>query len=190
MNVVRTAGRACFAAFFVVDGLRMADRSEQDLAGVQAVMDRVLPTVRRLAPTWVSDRLPDDAVTWSKAIGSAQAAAGACYGANVLARPAAAVLALASVPQVLAGLTCKDPHQRRDIMLHGLALLGAALVATQEPSRRRSLMGAAFRGIAAVDVLEARAVRRVGSAAASGIRSARARRGQADPADLCAIAES
>ena len=176
MNVVRTAGRACFAAFFVMDGLQMAQRTPDAAAGAQAVLDKVMPVVRRIAPSWVVERLPADAVAWSKAVGMAELTAGLCYGMNAFSRPAAAALALASVPQVLSGLASDSSEERRDHMLRGLALLGAALVATQEKPRRRGLVHRALRGFVAVDALEARAVRRVGSAAASGARAIRARK--------------
>jgi uncharacterized membrane protein YphA (DoxX/SURF4 family) len=166
MNVVRMMGRACFAAFFVVDGLKVAQRPHAELAGVHPVMDTLVPLARRLAPEWVAQRLPDDAAVWARWIGTAEIAAGVCYGSGVLARPAAAVLCAASVPHVLAGLSGEDPQVRQQRLLHGLALLGGALVATQDKPHRRGIVSRGVHGAARLGKAELRLARQLACAAA------------------------
>jgi uncharacterized membrane protein YphA (DoxX/SURF4 family) len=175
MNVVRMVGRACFAAFFIADGMKVAGRPAAELTGVQRTMDKMLPVVRRLAPDYVAKRLPDDATVWARWIGTAEIAAGVCYGSGFLARPAAAALCAASVPQVLAAAVEKDPEARQQTLIRGVALLGAAMVGTQDMGGRTSLLRRAVRGATAMGRAEMRVARSVVTASAKALRSTDAR---------------
>ncbi|MCL2315976.1 MAG: hypothetical protein FWC46_02670 [Actinomycetia bacterium] len=135
MNLILLAGRALFAAYFVVDGADRAGRTPEQLSSAQDTLDAWLPRLRRVVPPRLADRVPADAATWMKALGGLEIAAGVCYGLNVLPRPAAAVLAAASLPAAATGLLTSDPARGREAATHGLALLGAAIVATQEVPR-------------------------------------------------------
>jgi len=136
MNLPQVAGRACFAAFFVVHGMDVRTPTPEAIGRTQVRIDRVAGLARRVVPAAWLDQVPTDAATWLRWLGTAEIAAGACYGLNVARRPAAAVLALASVPHVAEGALADDSTARRDGLLRGLALLGGSLAAAQAAAPR------------------------------------------------------
>jgi len=137
MNLIQVAGRACFAAFFVVHGAGVRTPTPEATVRVQARIDRALGLARRVVPAAWLEQLPTDAATWLRWLGTAEMGAGVCYGLNIARRPAAGVLALASLPHVAEGALADDPTARRDGLLRGLALLGGSLAAAQAASPRR-----------------------------------------------------
>lgn len=166
MNVIRLAGRACFAAVFVAHGWSVASRPPEQLAATQATLDRLAPLLRRVLPRAWADKVPTEAANLSRTLGAIEAAAGVCYGLSILPRTTAGVLAAAVVPQVVTAARTPDAAERRRGLTQSLALLGGAVVATQEGRTRVSAARRAVRGAKALGRGYGRYLRGVGTVTA------------------------
>jgi len=145
MTLVRFAGRALYSAFFIADGYKSFTQPDTYVAEVKRTIDAVMPAARKVLPDEVNDRLPEDTRSWVRILAGVQVAAGAAYTLNILRRPAAVALGLTMVPHVVASLPSRSlpAAQRtrsRGNLLRNLALLGGAVIASQDTQGQPSLV--------------------------------------------------
>lgn len=135
MSLLRFAGRALFSTYFVADGFKLLTKPDESVDEVAPAVDRFLPAIQAFLPPDVADRVPEDARTWTRLLGLAQIVSGVAYATGLARRPAAMVLAKASLIRAVGDASSKD----RGHLLTHLALFGAAVVATQDTAGRPSL---------------------------------------------------
>lgn len=159
MSLPRFVARSMLASLFVGKGAK-ALRSPGELVPVaQPVTDRLVPLVKKYAPTQVSAYVPTDTTTLVRLGGLGQILGGLALAKGALRRPAALLLSLSMLPQLLATLpfgrnraTDDDGAQRREFA-NNIALLGGVLLAAQDTEGKPSL---AWRASAGSDRVAAR----------------------------------
>lgn len=129
MSVIRFAGRALFAAPYVVDGYHLITRPERDEEQIASTMDRVIPLATTVLPEPAASRLPVEPRTWTRIIGGVQLAGAVAYATGIGRRGGAWALTLTSLPWL--------GSQRG--MINDLGMLGAAVVATQDTAGKPSM---------------------------------------------------
>lgn len=145
MTLLRFAGRALFSAYFISEGYKSLTKPAAHIAEVQRSVDAVLPLAKNFLPEEVAAKIPSDPRTWTRLLGGVQLAAGVGYTLNVLRRPAAVALTLTTLPKVIGstpsrGATADERSHERTEFLRNLALLGAAVIASQDTQGRPSLV--------------------------------------------------
>lgn len=169
MSLLRFAGRVLFSAYFIADGFQLLTKPDQNTDEVAPTVDRVVPAVQSLLPPDVADRVPEDARTWTRLLGLAQIAGGVAYATGIARRPAALVLAKASLIRVIGAGASDD----RSGLLNHLALFGAAVVATQDTAGRPSLAWRAEQSRKALEQRAEAASKAAGKAAGQGVKRTR-----------------
>lgn len=152
MSVVRMLARPMLAAIFVIQGAQ-ALKNPDGLAPVaKPVTDRVLPTLRKVAPAAVADRIPDDPRTLVRVNAVAQVAGGLVLASGRFPRGGALLLAASLVPTTWAGHAFwqeTDPEQRAAQRVHFLknaGLAGGLLLATVDTEGKPGLWWRARHG--------------------------------------------
>lgn len=136
MSLLRFAGRLLYSAYFVQDGYNLLTKPDQNVAQVEATIDRVVPAVQSFLPPDAADRVPEDARTWTRLLGGAQILGGLAYATGIARRPGAILLAAATLPRLVGAAT--DSSDRSGLLTQ-LALFGGAVVATQDTAGRPGL---------------------------------------------------
>jgi uncharacterized membrane protein YphA (DoxX/SURF4 family) len=152
MNLVRFAGRIAFSAFFVAEGYQAFTKPQEHLGNGSQTLDELLPKATQILPESVSAKIPTDQQTLTRVIGGTEMFAGIAYGIGFARRPAALALAGATLPSALASLgevKLRDVLHGKNIMpaLQRVALVGAAVVATQDTNGRPSITWQASRAL-------------------------------------------
>ncbi len=144
MNLVRTAGRTLLAGFFVVNGYK-AVRDPAAFATSAAPLARsFVPLAQRHLPPSVSAWIPEDTTSLVRLNGALSAAGGLGLATGIGRRVAAALAAVTMVPHVLASNPASaapaEKAAARSLLVRNLALLGAALMASQDTQGSPSLL--------------------------------------------------
>lgn len=150
MSLLRFVGRALFSAYFVADGFQLLTKPDQNVDQIAPTVDRIVPAVQSILPPDTADRLPEDARTWTRLFGIAQIVGGLAYATGIARRPGACLLGLATLPRLIGEIGQDD----RSGVLSKVALLGAAVVASQDTAGRPGL---AWRAEQSRKAVEARA---------------------------------
>lgn len=144
MNIVRFLGRSALAGFFVVNGLKAVRKPDAFAADAQPVADAFVPFARRTLPPTVSAYLPDDTAGLVRLNGAASLAGGLSMFTGIGRRTGAAMAAASMLPHVAASNPLKASPANRDaarsLFVRNLALLGAALIVTQDTQGNPSLL--------------------------------------------------
>lgn len=135
MSLIRFAGRLLYSGYFVANGVALLTKPDEYADDIAQTTDKVVPTVQSFLPDDAADALPEDAHSWARILGLAQIVGGACYALGFARRPAALLLGLTTVPQIVTAATSETKSKA----LAPLALAGAALVATQDTAGKPSL---------------------------------------------------
>ncbi|MGO4955801.1 DoxX family protein [Luteococcus sp. Sow4_B9] len=144
MNLTRAAGRTMLASFFVVNGAKAAAKPESMVADAEPIARKVVPLVQQVAPPSVATYVPEETKTLVRATGIAQVLGGLGLATGLGRRLSAGVLGASMVPHVLAsrpakGASAEEKTAARSLMLRNVALLGAALIASQDTQGKPSL---------------------------------------------------
>lgn len=139
--MIRKLARPMLASVFVwegVDNLRNASEHVKETEGF-------LKTVRKAVPSEYQGYIPNDPELVTRAIGGAKVGAGSTLALGKAPRTSAAVLAAATLPNLIAKNNFwaadnkEDKETRRNGFLTNTALLGALFIATQDTEGKPSL---------------------------------------------------
>lgn len=144
MNLTRAAGRTMLASFFVVNGAKAATKPDALVADAEPIVRKVVPLVQQVAPPSVANYVPEETKTLVRATGVAQVLGGLGLATGLGRRLSAGLLGASMVPHVLAscpakGATAEEKAAARSVMLRNVALLGAAMIASQDTQGKPSL---------------------------------------------------
>lgn len=144
MNLTRAAGRTMLASFFVVNGAKAAAKPDALVADAEPIARKAVPLAQRVAPPSVANYIPEDTKTLVRATGVAQVLGGLGLATGLGRRAGATLLSASMVPHVLAsrpakGASTEEKTAARSVMLRNVALLGAALIASQDTQGKPSL---------------------------------------------------
>lgn len=144
MSILRFASRAMLASFFIVEGAKAVSNPEPRIAAAERVTRTTLPMIERIAPSAVSEVLPDNPKTWVRLHGGAQVMGGLGLALGVFRRPSACLLNATMIPVLLASRPLKgaDPQERaaaRAVFTRNVALAGALSLAAQDTEGKPSL---------------------------------------------------
>jgi uncharacterized membrane protein YphA (DoxX/SURF4 family) len=132
-----------FSAFYIVDGYQSITRPGKYAPELAPALDAVLPRVKDVLPDQVAHVLPEDARGWVRVLGIAELVGGIGFTTGLMRRPSAALLAMATVPHIVAALpsnAVSEPGRDQGNLLRNIALLGGAVLGAKDtqgkPSRR------------------------------------------------------
>lgn len=142
MTVSRMLARPMLASVFVVGGVSALRNASQLESKAADVAERLLPLVKRVAPTVP---VPEDPVTLVRVTAAVRVTAGAALATGRAPRLSAAVLAATLVPSTVAGHRFwaesdpagKDEERRR--FFTNLSLLGGLVIASGDTDGRPGL---------------------------------------------------
>ena len=136
MNLLRFVGRSLLAGFFVSNGLKAVRRPDDMVEAAEPNADKFVPFAQRTLPPAAASYLPTDTRSLVRLTGAVQIAGGVAMFTGLGRRPGAALAALSMLPHVLAANPTGAPPSERDaarsLFVRNLALLGAALVVSQD----------------------------------------------------------
>lgn len=132
------------ASFFIVNGAKAAAKPDQLVADADPIARKVVPLVQQVAPPSVANYVPRDTRQLVRITGAAQVLGGLGLATGLGRRASAALLSASMVPHVLAsrpgkGATAEQKTAARSVMLRNVALLGGALIASQDTQGKPSL---------------------------------------------------
>ena len=132
------------ASFFIVNGAKAAAKQDQLVADADPIARKVVPLVQQVAPPSVANYVPRDTRQLVRITGAAQVLGGLGLATGLGRRASAALLSASMVPHVLAsrpgkGATAEQKTAARSVMLRNVALLGGALIASQDTQGKPSL---------------------------------------------------
>ncbi|ROR52981.1 DoxX-like protein [Luteococcus japonicus] len=132
------------ASFFVVNGAKAATKPDALVADAEPIVRKVVPLVQQVAPPSVANYVPEETKTLVRATGVAQVLGGLGLATGLGRRLSAGLLGASMVPHVLAsrpakGATAEEKAAARSVMLRNVALLGAAMIASQDTQGKPSL---------------------------------------------------
>lgn len=170
--------------FFIANGVKAARDPEPFVAAAQPLADKLVPLAERVVPAEVADYVPRDTATLVRLNGVASALGGLGMATGIATRGGGTLAAVSMVPHVLAGRHSDlDRAAARSLTLRNVALLGAALVVSQDTRGRPSLTWRARDTRRRIAQQANRAVRSAARDAAPGVqltgRALRAARRQA-----------
>ncbi|MHB1007793.1 MAG: DoxX family protein [Propionibacteriaceae bacterium] len=143
MSLLRFAGRSMLASFFVVQGAKAVMNPEPLVADAEPLAKAFVPLAQKVAPASVAAYVPEDTRTLVRLTGVAQVVGGLMLATGLGRRLGAGILGLSMVPHVLASRPSKTSTlQEREIarshLLRNVALLGGAILASQDTQGRPS----------------------------------------------------
>lgn len=152
MMLVRMLARPMLSAIFVIQGVRAIRNPDALVPRAKPVADQIVPTLKRLAPAKVADRIPENPRTLVRLNGLVQLAGGLALATGQGRRAGAVALAASLVPTTLAGHPFweeDDPVQRSAQQLHflkNLSMFGGLLLAAVDTEGKPGLMWRARHG--------------------------------------------
>ncbi|MBK8463028.1 MAG: DoxX family membrane protein [Nigerium sp.] len=143
MNLLRGVGRLLLGGYFIIEGAK-AIKAPQEYAPVAGpIRERFVPLVQRVLPPEASAYVPEKSTTLVRANGALSVVGGLGMATGLGRRGAAALAAASLLPHVLAfDPRAGDPDDKavqRGVLVRNLALLGAALVVSQDTAGQPSL---------------------------------------------------
>lgn len=143
MNLLRGIGRLLLGGYFIVNGAKAIKAPEEFAPAAEPIRQRFVPLVQRVLPPEASAYVPEDSVTLVRANGAMAVIGGLGMATGIGRRGGAALAATSVLPHVLAfnpraGSSEQNALQRSQL-LRNLALLGAALVVSQDTAGQPSL---------------------------------------------------
>ncbi len=178
MSLPRFAARSMLASLFLTRGAHAVRKPAELVPVAEPLTDRLVPLAQKYAPSQVGSYIPTDTTTLVRLGGVGQVLGSLALATGKLRRPAAWLLALSMVPQLLATLpfgqnkaTDDDGAQRHEFATN-VALLGGVLLAAQDTEGRPSLAWRANAGGEKVARSTRRAGRKLAKQAAAAKKDA------------------
>lgn len=144
MNLLRFVGRSLLAGYFVTNGLKAVRKPDDMVDAAEPLAERFVPFAQRNLPPAAAAYLPSDTRSLVRLTGAAQVAGGLAMFTGIGRRSGAGLAAAAMLPHVLAAnpRTAKpaDREATRSLLVKNLALMGAALVVSQDTQGQPGLM--------------------------------------------------
>lgn len=142
MSVLRFVARSMLASYFVLNGVRALARPEDLAPATAPIAEKLMPKLSAALPESARAFVPTDATGLAKLNGLLQIVGGASLATGFFRRVGAGVLAVTTVPNLLAAnpLT-KGPGQAAAQAEFGtnVALLGGVLLAAQDTEGKPTL---------------------------------------------------
>jgi len=143
MSVLRFVARSMLASYFVLNGVRALARPEDLAPATAPIAEKLMPKLSAALPESARAFVPTDATGLVKLNGLLQIVGGASLATGFFRRIGAGVLAVTTVPNLLAAnpLT-KGPGQAAAQAEFGtnVALLGGVLLAAQDTEGKPTLV--------------------------------------------------
>lgn len=144
MSLLRFVARGLFASYFIAEGVKAATKPAELAPDAERFVATVTPMVQRVLPADIAVYVPEKPETWVRLTGFTQVVGGVMYatgagrrlGAMLIAKTAALNLCWA-LPDKGAPKATKEAA--RPEMLRNAALLGAAVLATQDTEGKPSM---------------------------------------------------
>lgn len=144
MNLVRGIGRLLLGGFFIVQGAKAVKEPAQFATAAEPIAERFVPLAQRTLPPEASAYVPEDPETLVRLNGALSVLGGLGMATGISRRGGAYLAAASMVPHVLAadprGTTPAEKSAARSLFVRNLALLGAALVVSQDTAGQPSLL--------------------------------------------------
>lgn len=144
MNLLRGVGRLLLGGFFIANGVKAVRDPEPFVAAAQPVAEKIVPLAQRALPPEAAAYLPEDTATLVRVNGVASVLGGLGMATGISTRGGALLAAASMVSHVAAsnpkGATAAEKDARRSLFVRNLALLGAALVVSQDTQGRPSML--------------------------------------------------
>lgn len=143
MNLVRGVGRLLLGGFFIVNGVRAVKDPAHLASAAEPLARRFVPLAVRALPPEAASYVPEDTETLVRVNGVLSVLGGLGMATGIGRRGGAGLAAASMVPHVLAaspkGADPTDRDALRSLFVRNLALLGAALVVSQDTAGQPSL---------------------------------------------------
>lgn len=142
MNLLRAAGRALLASYFIANGAKAVKNPDALVPATAPLAERLVPLAQRTLPEAASAYVPEDTRTIVRLSGLAAIAGGLGMATGIAPRAGGALAVGSMVPHLLAA----DPRGADDRraalgdLATKLALAGAALMVTQDTRGRPSML--------------------------------------------------
>ncbi|WP_232547718.1 DoxX family membrane protein [Propioniciclava soli] len=141
MNLLRGVGRMLLGGFFIANGVKAVRDPGPFVEAAQPLADRVVPLVQGALPPEVSAYVPQDTKTLVRVNGVAQVLGGLGMATGISSKGGGTLAALSMLPHVVAAKEAgADAATSRSLLVRNLALLGAALVVSQDTRGKPSLL--------------------------------------------------
>ena len=144
MNLVRGIGRLLLGGYFIVQGAKAVKDPAQFAHAAEPIARRIVPLAQRTLPPEASAYVPEDPDTLVRLNGAAAVLGGLGMATGIGRRGAGYLAAASLVPHVMAsnpqGASEEERKTLRSQLLRNLALLGAALVVSQDTAGQPSLL--------------------------------------------------
>ena len=142
MNLLRFVGRTLLAGYVVSTGLWAVRRPDDFVPAADPLAEKVVPLLQRSLPPAATAYVPQDTRSLVRLNGAAQVAGGLAMFTGIGRRPGACVAAATMLPHVLTSKSAAgyDRSAQRALLAKNLALLGAALVVSQDTQGNPSLL--------------------------------------------------
>ncbi|HMR48254.1 MAG TPA: DoxX family membrane protein [Arachnia sp.] len=153
MSLTRFVARSLFASYYIVDGASSVANPAARAADAAPLTERVTPLVQRIVPASYSSHVPDNPETWVRVAGAAKVLGGLMFATGAGRRLGAALLTGAAAFDLATDL----PRSTHDVklalpeLLRDGALLGAAVIATQDLQGKPSLAWRTQHAVKAAD---------------------------------------
>ncbi|PIE20639.1 MAG: DoxX family protein [Arachnia propionica] len=144
MSLLRFAARSLFASYFVYNGVKTFKAASDHAEDAERFTAKAIPLAQRVVPSEFSSYIPQEAITWVRGVSAMQVVGGFMFATGIGRRLGAFMLAAASAHNVVVAAPEKGATGVRQLsakpetMKH-VALLGAALLATQDLQGKPSL---------------------------------------------------
>lgn len=150
MNLLRFVGRSLLAGFYVANGLKAVRKPDEMVDAAEPIAEKVVPFAQRNLPPAAAAYLPTDTRSLVRLTGAAQVAGGLAMFTGIGRRTGAGLAALSMLPHAIAANPIGVPAAKRDaacsLFVRNLALLGAALVVSQDTQGQPGLAWRASEG--------------------------------------------
>lgn len=152
MAVVRMIARPLLSVAFITSGAKALRNPEPLVPGAQPVADRLVPLIRKVAPSQLGDRVPDSTKGLVRLNGALNILGGLALASGTGRRLGAGLLAATLVPTTLAEhrfWEVKDKAERVDQQtqfIKNLGLLGGLLLVAVDTEGRPGLAWRATHG--------------------------------------------
>ncbi|MDN5570495.1 MAG: DoxX family membrane protein [Propionibacteriaceae bacterium] len=140
MNLLRGVGRILLGGFFIANGVKAVRDPGQFVAAAQPLADKVVPLAQRALPPEAAAYVPQDTATLVRINGIASVLGGLGMATGISSKGGGALAAASMLPHVVAAKEAgQDAATSRSLLVRNLALLGAAIVVSQDTRGKPSL---------------------------------------------------
>lgn len=151
MSLIRFAGRTMLASYFIVNGAKSITNPTPLVADAAPLVEKAVPAAKRIAGDQAASFIPEDPKQMVRLNGAMQVLGGLGLATGIGRRLGAGMIAAAMLPHVIASNPSKaadaqEKADKRKAALRNIALLGGALMASQDTQGKPSLAWRAEQG--------------------------------------------